>query len=122
MGCDAVQCLVACCLSTLTHYPHPPLCTLLGAGDVVRPFYLDNPTAPSFASLAANDAAKEGPDAQGEKAAGVESSGDGIPARLEKQRRINWFGLLVFLIFMAAFGFYIYVRVTYTLGLGALLW
>lgn len=109
-------------LSTPTHYPHPPTRNLLGAGDVVRPFYLDNPTAPSFASPAANDGAQEGADTQGEKAAGVEGSGDGIPVRLEKQRRINWFGLLIFLVFMAAFGFYIYVRVTYTLGLGALLW
>jgi hypothetical protein len=45
-----------------------------------------------------------------------------IPHCLKKERRVNWIGMLIFLIFLGAFGFYIYARMAYTLGLGGLLW
>jgi hypothetical protein len=45
-----------------------------------------------------------------------------IPASLKKRRAVNWIGLFVFLAFIAAFGFYVYIRATRTLGLGSMLW
>lgn len=45
-----------------------------------------------------------------------------IPHVLKKERAVNWLGLLAFVSFLAAFGFYIYARMAHTLGLGGLLW
>ena len=45
-----------------------------------------------------------------------------IPHRLVKQRAVNWWGLTVYIFFIAAFCFYIYARAAYTLGLGPMLW
>ena len=45
-----------------------------------------------------------------------------IPHRLRKRRAVNWWGLFVFLFFIAAFGFYVWARAAHTLGLGPMLW
>jgi hypothetical protein len=45
-----------------------------------------------------------------------------IPHRLHKQRAVNWWGLLSYLAFIAAFIFYVWARATHTLGLGPMLW
>ena len=45
-----------------------------------------------------------------------------IPHCLKKQRAVNYWGLFVFIFFIAAFGFYIWARATHTLGLGPMLW
>lgn len=67
---------------------------------------LDSQTPPAAAAPAAPAAEEASP----------------IPHRLKKRRAVNYWGLFVYLFFIAAFGFYIWARAAHTLGLGPMLW
>ena len=54
--------------------------------------------------------------------ASSEAEGAAIPHRLQKRRAVNLWGFFVFLFFIGAFCFYVYIRATKTLGLGSMLW
>lgn len=45
-----------------------------------------------------------------------------IPHRLRKRRALNPWGSFVFLAYLVAFGFYVYIRASKTLGLGGMIW
>ena len=86
-------------------------------GDEVRPFYLDRNGGDPV----------PGPDMDGKleleaELAAEESQDYPVPIRLIKKKRINWIGTLSFLIFMAAFIFYVVIRSMRTLPLGSSLW
>jgi cellulose synthase/poly-beta-1,6-N-acetylglucosamine synthase-like glycosyltransferase len=75
-------------------------------GDDVLPFYMDND------QVISTEAAIPGSDPESV----------GIPKSLKKQVRINWSGLAVYVMYIAAFFVYIIIRATFTLDLGSSLW
>jgi endoglucanase len=44
------------------------------------------------------------------------------PKRYHRQSQVNWFGWAVYIFYILAFGFYMWVRITKTLDLGSYLW
>jgi len=75
-------------------------------GDDVLPFYMDND------QVISTEAAIPGSDPESV----------GIPKSLKKQVRINWPGLAVYVLYIAAFFVYVTIRAIYTLDLGSSLW
>ena len=75
-------------------------------GDDVLPFYMDND------QVIGGEAGIPGSDPESV----------GIPKTLKKCVRINWTGLLVYVMYIVAFIVYITIRVAYTLDLGSSLW
>ncbi len=75
-------------------------------GDDVLPFYMDND------QVISTEAAIPGSDPESV----------GIPKSLKKKVRINWSGLAVFVMYIAAFFVYITIRAMFTLDLGSSLW
>jgi len=75
-------------------------------GDDVLPFYMDND------QVIGGEAGIPGSDPESV----------GIPKTLKKRVRINWTGLLVYVMYIAAFFVYITIRAVYTLDLGSSLW
>ncbi|KAK9828913.1 hypothetical protein WJX72_002766 [[Myrmecia] bisecta] len=52
-----------------------------------------------------------------------DESDEGPPVkRYQRRRHFNWVGILFFVFFLCAFGFYLWVRITKTLNLGAYTW
>lgn len=45
-----------------------------------------------------------------------------LPASFKKQKRMQWGGAFVAVVFFCVFGFYLYFRVAYTMGVGSYLW
>ena len=75
-------------------------------GDDVLPFYMDND------QVISTEAAIPGSDPESV----------GIPKSLKKRVLINWPGLIVYVMYIAAFVVYITIRATFTLDLGSSLW
>ncbi|PRW56955.1 Six-hairpin glycosidase [Chlorella sorokiniana] len=92
-------------------------------GDDVKPFFVDQPllTAASRKPEDLEDPAslEAGAEAQQRQ---QPDDGSAIPHRLVKKRAVNWWGLTVYLFFIAVFCFYIWARAAHTLGLGPMLW
>lgn len=91
-------------------------------GDDVRPFYLDG-CKRSSSGIPSEDGSIQS--SSGSKSVYHEPINDDtcpIPRKLRKKLRVNWFGLLVFVLFVSAFGGYIGLRASKTLGLGGNLW
>lgn len=41
-----------------------------------------------------------------------------VPKKYKRRTEINWFGMLAYIFFFCAFGFYLWIRITKTLDLG----
>ncbi|PSC71157.1 Six-hairpin glycosidase [Micractinium conductrix] len=91
-------------------------------GDDVKPFYADAPlvSAASRRVEELEEAVTPTVDPKEERKEAAE--GGSIPHRLVKQRKVNPWGLTVFLAYIGAFCFYIWARAAHTLSLGPYLW
>ena len=94
-------------------------------GDTVHPWFIDLSTGqPAVARIprgADGRTPREGEEDEEEEDE-EEEEDYGIPAILVKKRRMNIWGSFVAVFYLAAFFFYVYIRIAYTLGLGSLLW
>ena len=86
-------------------------------GDEVRPFYVGRRGSRGSSGHLSGDKPDIDADVAAEKSADYP-----LPAKLRKKKAVNWFGLLVYIIFIAVFVGYVGIRAAKTLGLGGSLW